>query len=74
MDVEVRLFATLREGRFGKKSLELPEGIPVREVLDRLAIQSNEVSIVLINGKEGDIDRSLASGDVLSLFPAVGGG
>ncbi len=74
MDVEVRLFATLRQGRFGKKKIDLPQGSKVQDVLDRLAILPDEVVILLVNGQEAEIARPLHSEDVVSLFPAVGGG
>lgn len=74
MDVEVRLFATLRQGRFGKKRLALAEGASVRDVVRQLHIAPDEVSILLVNGQNAPLDRALAPGDVVSLFPAVGGG
>jgi sulfur-carrier protein len=74
MDIEVRLFATVREGRFGRKTLEFPQGSTVQDVLDRLTIPPNEVAILLVNGKEGERSRQLGAGDAVSLFPAVGGG
>ena len=74
MDIEIRLFATLRAGRFGRKTLDFPEGSKVQDVLDRLAIPPEEVSILLVNGREGEIGRPLEHGDTVSLFPAVGGG
>ena len=74
MDIEIRLFATLRAGRFGKKTLDFPQASKVRDVLDRLGIPSDEVSILLVNGREAEIGRPLEAGDTVSLFPAVGGG
>lgn len=72
--VEVRLFATFREGRDNKYSLELPEGSTILDVLNILKINVEEVSIAFLNGTDGDVSRKLSDGDVLSLFPPVGGG
>jgi sulfur-carrier protein len=72
--VEVRLFAYFRSGREKKQFLELEPGANAREVLNRLNIEEKDVSIFLINGRDGNGDRVLSEGDVLALFPPVGGG
>jgi len=72
--IEVRLFAHFREGRNKKQVLELGEGTTILTVLDKLNIDENEVKIALINGRDGALDRQLQDGDILSLFPPVGGG
>ncbi|MCY3021393.1 MAG: MoaD/ThiS family protein [Planctomycetota bacterium] len=74
MQVEVRLFAALREGRFGTQRLELAVPCPVRDLLQLLSICEGEVFLCLVNGQHSKLDRKLADGDVVSLFPAVGGG
>ncbi len=74
MEVEVRLFATFRKGRFKKQNMELSEGARLREVLRQRDISEEEVSLPLVNGKYSDLDRELADRDVFSVFPAVGGG
>ncbi len=72
--MEVRLFATFREGRQNKYFLELDDGTTVLDVLNLLNINPEEASIILINGKNVDVTKVLSNGDVLSLFPPVGGG
>ncbi len=72
--VEVRLFAYLRQGRGKKQILEFEEGTTISQVMDMLNIDEDDVSIALINGTDGPIDRQLKDGDVLALFPPVGGG
>ena len=72
--VEVRVFATLREGR-EKITMLPPEGIAVAgDVLRLLDIPSQEVSILLINGFHSKPEDAVKDGDILSLFPPVGGG
>ena len=44
MDIEVHLFATLREGRFRRKTLELPGGSTVGDVCQQLAIGAGEAA------------------------------
>lgn len=74
INVEVRLFATFREGREKKQVLTLAEGTEISEVLNRLNINVEEVSILLLNGIDGPVDRRLNDGDVIAIFPPVGGG
>ncbi len=72
--IEVRVFATLREGR-DKISMLPPEGIATAgDVLRLLGIPEQEVSILLINGFHSKSDDSVKDGDILALFPPVGGG
>ncbi len=74
MTIQVRLFATLRAGRRPRQPIELPEGSALADVLARLAIARHEVTIRLVNGRDAEWDRVLEEGDVVSLFPGVGGG
>ncbi|MFA5524296.1 MAG: MoaD/ThiS family protein [Tissierellales bacterium] len=72
--VEVRLFAYFREGREKNQILMLEENIEISKVLGMLDIKEEEVSILLLNGRDGPADRKLKDGDVIALFPPVGGG
>ena len=74
MKLEVRLFATLREGRGKLLEMELEANTTVSEVLNALKIKQQDVALLLINGKDGNFDTRLSEGDYLSLFPPVGGG
>lgn len=74
MKIEVRLFATFRENREKKQFLELNKGDTVRTVVNLLKIDVEDVAILLVNGRDGELDRELVDGDVVSLFPPVGGG
>lgn len=74
MDIKIRLFATLRDGRGKELMLKLDEKPNVEMVLKELEIDERDVAILLINGRDGAMDRILAEGDVVSLFPPVGGG
>ena len=74
MKVEVRLFATFREGREKKYFLDVPEGSRILDILNTLNIEAEEVSILLLNGRDGDAMRTLEDSDVVAVFPPVGGG
>lgn len=72
--VEIRLFATFRENREKKYFFELDKGANILDVLNKLEIDKEDASLLLLNGIDGEVDRKLKDGDVLSLFPPVGGG
>jgi molybdopterin converting factor small subunit len=79
MDIEVKLFATLRD--------YLPKGSSrvyckmvvdgqtrVQDILERLKIPEEIPKIILINGVHGKKEQPLKDGDVVSIFPPVAGG
>lgn len=72
--IEVRLFATFRVGREKKQFIEFGDICTVREVINKLNIKEHELAILLINGRDGSIESKLMDGDVISIFPPVGGG
>ena len=74
MKIEVRLFATFRQGREKKQILDLNDDTTILDILNILNIDKEEVAILLLNGMDGSFDRKLKNEDVLSIFPPVGGG
>jgi sulfur carrier protein len=74
MKITVKLFATLRDGRFDEAELLLAEGATVRDALETLALQSEEAAIIFVNGRHADLESLLADGNTLSIFPPIGGG
>ena len=79
MRVTVKLFATLvrfKEGtRAGKPfDVELPEGSVVQDLIDTLKIPVEETHIVFINNIIEQHRSKLNDGDVVGMFPPVGGG
>lgn len=72
--IEIRLFATFRNGR-KKVIFMLPDGISVaRDIIRALDIDEAEVAILLINGRHQKPESPVQDGDILALFPPVGGG
>ncbi len=74
MKIEIRLFATLRQGRWKKNSLSYENRATPRMIIKELDIDQSEVAILLHNGMTGNLDVELNDGDILSIFPPVGGG
>lgn len=74
MKIHVKLFASLRRGRFDACSLEFGEGTAVGDVLSALEIPDQEASIIFINSRIADKCSLLRGEDNLAIFPPIGGG
>ncbi len=74
MEIKVRLFATLRENRDKELQLSLSEGVTPADIFVKLEIAKEDVAILLVNGRDGSPGQALKDGDVVSIFPPVGGG
>ncbi|TAL36807.1 MAG: MoaD/ThiS family protein [Spirochaetes bacterium] len=74
MHVTVKLFASLRTGRFEARTMELNPGTSVRTVVETLGIPLNEVTLILVDHRHRDLDFELSDGQTCALFPPVGGG
>ena len=72
--IEVRLFAGLRQGRQKIYQMESDSVKNVQDIMDVLNIQRSEVNILLINGFHQKPETEVKDEDIVSLFPAVGGG
>ena len=72
--IEVRLFAGLRQGRQKIYQMESDSILNVQDIMDRLSIDRKEVNILLVNGFHQKPETEVKDGDIVSLFPAVGGG
>ncbi len=74
MKVKVKLFATLGKGRFEEDIRQYSPETTVGQVIDDLNIPVGDVKIVFVNNRHVAIDRELHEGDVLAIFPPIGGG
>ena len=72
--IEVRLFATLRNGRGKILQMNAAQYTTGMQILEHLQIPREEVAIFLINGFHSSPDNSIKDGDILAIFPPVGGG
>ncbi|SET19004.1 Molybdopterin converting factor, small subunit [Natronincola peptidivorans] len=73
MQVDVKLFASLREGRFESEKAELENQSRVIDVIKKYNIPLEEVHICLVDGRDADTEHVLQDGNTVSLFPPVGG-
>ncbi|HSJ57111.1 MAG TPA: MoaD/ThiS family protein [Anaerolineae bacterium] len=80
MNLTIRLLASYRQylpeerGNDSSYPLDVPRGARVDEVLPRLPIPHGDAYTFFVNGRHAVHDQVLADGDVLTVFPAVGGG
>ncbi len=54
--------------------MDFPEDGPLKDLLQQLDIGADEVGILLVNGDSATPETKLHTGDVVSIFPAIGGG
>jgi sulfur carrier protein ThiS len=80
MQITIRLLASYRrflpEGHDVQAGYthEVPPGAQVSDVLADLPIPPNDAFTLLVNGRHAKRDQILQPGDVIAIFPAVGGG
>jgi len=74
MKITVKLFATLRD--FGPEIQEksVPENSNVESVVKSLNLPKDIPLLTIVNGVHTSLQATLQEGDVLALFPPVGGG
>ena len=72
--IEVRFFAALRNGRGKITEIPAEEASSAGDILRRFEIPAEEVAILLINGFHSKPGDPVKDGDIISLFPPVGGG
>jgi len=70
----VKLFASLRNGRFAETQWGYVPGITVSRILEELHIDRRDVGILLVNFCHVQPDFQLQEGDTISIFPIIGGG
>ena len=74
MRLTVKLFAFFRDGRFKEEGREYQEGTKVGEIVSGLGIDPDEVGVVMINSRQSTLDALVVEGDILAIFPVIGGG
>jgi len=72
--IEVRFFATFREGRGKSVFLDSSDYDSIGKKLKHFHITRGEVAILLLNGLYIESDAPVTDGDAVALFPPVGGG
>lgn len=76
MKITLKLFAQYRDNLFKVKELEVEEGTKAIDLMDKYGISNHKLplGVLLINSRHKSEDTVLKDGDIVSLFPKVGGG
>ena len=75
MKVHLSMMGGLKQFQPPDKSVDLPDATSVEQVLESLGIASDQVQVVLRNGKpQADRSQPCEDGDTLIILPLVGGG
>jgi|GEM_PF-925163 len=69
MKIQVKLFATFRNGRWKIQEFDYPQDIPVSTVLKDLSLSESDVGMVLVNGIHKTTNNELHDHVVLALVP-----
>jgi molybdopterin converting factor small subunit len=74
--VTVKLFANLREYGPSKSVVDIPEGSTIKSIIRKFKIPKEEGNLItLINGQPcHEKDCVLHDGDLVAIFPPIGGG
>jgi molybdopterin converting factor small subunit len=79
MQIEVRLFATLRRcipemKEKGWIMAEIADGATIADLMQKLDIPVDETKVIMRNFRQADLTDILTDGDRVAFIPAVGGG
>jgi len=79
MIVQAKLFATLRRqyphvGIGESMPVELPDEATVGQLIEHLHLPADQVKVIFVNGIVREKEHALDEGDVVGIFPPVGGG
>ncbi|MFL7812117.1 MAG: MoaD/ThiS family protein [Anaerolineales bacterium] len=79
MQVEVRVFATLRRylpdlGIGEAKHVQVPEGTTLDEIRNKLGLPAEEVKLIMVNHLQAQPQDQAQDGDRITFIPAVAGG
>lgn len=75
INITVKLFAQYRDGRFKVEQRVYKEGITAGDIIDELELTKElPLGVLMVNSRHEKEDYRLKEGDILALFPKVGGG
>ncbi|HZK54449.1 MAG TPA: MoaD/ThiS family protein [Desulfosporosinus sp.] len=73
MEVNVKLFGDLREGRFEEEKTQLEVNCCVMDVITMHDLPLDKVAICMVNNCVVGFDRVLQDQDIVAISPSVGG-
>lgn len=72
--LKVKLFANFQRGRFVTEMRAYEASPTIGEIVDELGIPRSEVGVMMVNGRNAEFGDRPVQGDVLAIFPVIGGG
>jgi len=73
MEVDVKLFGDLREGRFQRNKTELEDNSRVIDLINQHDLPLENVALCFVNSREAEFGQILQNGDTVAFSPPVGG-
>ena len=76
VNITLKLFAQYRDGRFKVEQRVYKCGTTPQDIMDELGITEHRLplGVLMVNSKHEKEEYVLQEGDILALFPKVGGG
>ena len=75
INITVKLFAQYRENRFKVEQRVYPKGISAKDIIEELGVAKVlPLGVLMINSRDESESYILQEGDIIALFPKVGGG
>ncbi len=76
INITVKLFAQYRDDRFKVEQRVYKSGTTPKDIMDELGISEHKLplGVLMVNSRHEKEEYVLQEGDVLALFPKVGGG
>ncbi|AET68594.1 molybdopterin converting factor, small subunit [Desulfosporosinus orientis DSM 765] len=73
MEVNVRLFGDLREGRFEQQKTQLEENSRVIDLINKHQLPLEKVAVCFVNNHSVEFGQPLQNGDTVAFSPPIGG-
>lgn len=73
MEVKVKLFGDLREGRFDVEKTQLEENSRVIDIINKHNLPIEDVAICMVNSRAAELGQVLQNQDTVAFSPPVGG-
>lgn len=75
INVTVKLFAQYRENHFKVEQKVYSKGISAKDIIEELGVTKTlPLGVLMINSRHENESYILQEGDIIALFPKVGGG
>jgi molybdopterin converting factor small subunit len=74
VQLKVKLFANFQRGRSAAETRSYAALPTLGEIVDELGIPRAEVGVMMVNGRNAEFGDQPAEGDVVAIFPVIGGG